>query len=72
MPQGNIPMAEDAAELARIRQDILQAAERAETAEEFKGYVQAVRRRKQAERDSLRTLRERQQRRDSIVPPIPP
>jgi hypothetical protein len=49
MPQGNIPMAEDAAELA-----------------------QAVRRRKQAERDSLRTLRERQQRRDSIVPPIPP
>jgi hypothetical protein len=72
MPQGNIPMAEDAAELARIRQDILQAAERAETAEEFKGYVLAVRRRKQAERDSLRALRERQQKRDSIIPPIPP
>ncbi len=72
MPQGNIPMAEDAAELARIRADILQAAERAETAEEFKEYVHAVRRRKQAERDSLRAQRERQQRRDSIVPPIPP
>ena len=74
MPQGNIPMAEDAAELARIRADILQAAERAETAEEFQGYVQAVRRRKQAERDSVRALRERleEEKRDTIVPPIPP
>jgi hypothetical protein len=73
VPQGNIPMAEDAAELARIRADIIQAAERAENADQFKEYVNAVRRRKQAERDSLRALRERREGRDSIVPrPIPP
>lgn len=69
LPQGNIPMAEDAAELARIRADILQAAERAENADQFKEYVKAVRRRKQAERDSLRVLQQRQEPRDSIIPP---
>ncbi len=69
LPQGNIDAAQDAAELARIRADIISAARRAETAEQFKEYVKEVRKRKQAERDSLRVIR---MRRDSIVPPIPP
>lgn len=71
LPQGNIPMAEEAAELARIRAEIVRAAERAENADQFKEYVKAVRRRKQAERDSLRVVRDRRERRDSIIPPIP-
>lgn len=65
-PQGNIEQARSAAELQRIRQDIIQAAERAETAAQFRRYVDAVRKRKQAERDSLRALPGA--RRDTIKP----
>lgn len=62
LPQGNIGRAREAAELARIRQDIIQAARRAETAVEFRRLVDQLRRRKEAERAAERA------RRDTIVP----
>lgn len=62
MPQGNYYQAKDAAELQRIREDIIQAARRAETAAQFRRYVDELRRRKDGER-----ARE-QARRDTIIP----
>lgn len=65
LPQGNYEQAQDAAALQRIREDIIDAARRAETAEEFRDNVQELRRRKQAERDAERA------RRDTIIPDTP-
>jgi hypothetical protein len=62
LPQGNIERAREAAELQRIRQDIIQAARRAQTAEEFRRLVDQLRRRKDAERAAERA------RRDTIFP----
>lgn len=61
-PQGNYAQAQRAAELARMRTDILQAAQRAETADEFKHYVEEVRKRMDAERAAAKA------RRDTIIP----
>lgn len=58
LPQGNIDRARDAAELQRIREDIIQAARRAETAEEFRRYVDLLRRRKDAERAAQKAQRD--------------
>ncbi len=54
LPQGNIEQAQAAAEMARMRQDIIEAARRAETAEEFRSYVDQLRRRKEEEREAER------------------
>lgn len=66
-PQGNYDRAKAEAELLRIRQDILQAARRAETAEDFRRYVEETRKRKDEERDARRAA-ERSGRRDTIKP----
>ncbi len=58
MPQGNYDAAQDAAELQRMREEILDAAQRAETAAEFRKYVEELRKRKQAERDAARAKRD--------------
>lgn len=50
LPQGNYEQAQKAAEMQRIRLDILQAARRAESAEQFKKYVKETRERRDAER----------------------
>lgn len=51
LPQaGNYEQAQRAAELAYMRQDIIQAARRAETSADFKRYVEEIRKRKDAER----------------------
>ncbi|MDH3457563.1 MAG: hypothetical protein OER90_12065 [Gemmatimonadota bacterium] len=65
LPQGNIEQAQAAAEMARMRQDIIEAARRAETAEEFRGYVEQLRRRKDEEREAERA---RAAVRDTIKP----
>jgi hypothetical protein len=64
-PQGNIEQARAARELASMRQEIIEAARRAETAEEFREYVDELRRRKQEERDRERARRAA---RDTIKP----
>jgi hypothetical protein len=65
MPQGNYEQAQDAAALQRMREDIIDAARRAETAEEFRGYVNELRRRKEEEREAERAKR------DTIIPDTP-
>lgn len=50
-PQGNYDQAKRAAELEQMRQDIVQAARRAETAADFREYVEEVRKRRDAERE---------------------
>jgi hypothetical protein len=65
LPQGNYEQAQDAAHLQRMREEIIWAARRAETAEEFRSYVNELRKRKQAERDAERA------RRDTIIPDTP-
>jgi hypothetical protein len=62
-PQGNIDQSRAANELLRYRDDIMQAARRAETAAEFKKYVNELRKRKDAEREARRKLA-----RDTIIP----
>jgi hypothetical protein len=52
LPQGNYEQAQRAAELQRIREDILQAGRRAESAAEFKKYVEETRKRRDAERQA--------------------
>lgn len=66
LPQGNYDQAQRAAELQRMRMDILQAARRAETAEQFRKYVEEIRKRKDAEREAGRGARPA--RRDTIIP----
>lgn len=63
LPQGNYEQARREAELMRIRQDILDAARRAQTAADFRRYVDELRRRKDAERALERAVR-----RDTIRP----
>lgn len=62
-PQGSYYQAKDAAELGRMREDIMQAARRAETAEQFREYVNELRRRKDAEREERHKAK-----RDSVIP----
>lgn len=62
-PQGNYDQAKAAQELQRMREDIIQAARRAETAEEFRRVVDDLRRRKDAEREAARAAQ-----RDTVVP----
>jgi hypothetical protein len=65
-PQGNYYEAKAEAELQRIRADIIRAARAAENAEDFRHYVEQVRKRKQAERDAERARRAAP--RDTVVP----
>ena len=58
LPGGNYDQAQDAAELQRMREEILDAAQRSESAAEFRKYVEELRRRKQAERDAARAKRD--------------
>ena len=51
-PQGNYDAAKQAADLQRIREDIMQAARRAETLEQFKRNVKETRERRDAEREA--------------------
>lgn len=62
-PQGNIDQSRAAMELMRYREDIMQAAARAETAAEFRKYVNELRKRKDQEREA----RKRAQR-DTVIP----
>lgn len=63
LPQGNYDQAQRAAQLQYMREDILQAARRAETAADFRRYVEETRKRKDAER-----ALERGEKRDTITP----
>jgi hypothetical protein len=54
LPQGNYDRAKHEADLLQIREDILQAARRAESAAEFRKYVEETRKRREAERDAKR------------------
>ena len=51
-PQGNLDEEMHARQLDYMRQDILQAADRAQSLQEFKRYVRELRARTQAERDA--------------------
>ena len=62
-PEGNYYQAQEARELQEMREDILRAARRAETAENFRTYVEEVRKRKDAEREAKRKVK-----RDTIIP----
>lgn len=57
LPQGNYEQAQKAAEMQRIRLDILQAARRAESAAQFRKYVEETRKRRDAEREAARNQR---------------
>ena len=65
LPQGNYEQAQAAAELQYMREDIINAARRAETAAEFRDYVKALRERRDAEREA------EQARRDTVIPQAP-
>lgn len=56
LPQGNYEAAREAQELARIRQQILQAAWQAQTNADFRRYVREIRERKDRERAEARRL----------------
>jgi hypothetical protein len=58
LPQGNYDAAQDAAELQRMREEILDVARRSESAAEFRKYVDELRRRKQEERDAAKAKRD--------------
>lgn len=62
-PQGNIDQSRAAAELMRMREDIVQAAQRAQTAAEFRKYVSELRKRKDQERQA-----KQQAPRDTVIP----
>jgi len=57
LPQGNFDEALRERHMEDLRQDILQAARRTETLQEFRRYVREIRERKQAERDAERRQR---------------
>ena len=57
LPQGNYDEALRARHLDEMRQDLLQAAARAETYQQFRQYVRELRARKQAEHDAERRQR---------------
>ena len=54
LPQGNYEQAREARELARVREEIIRAARQAETNADFRRYVNAIRARKDAEREAER------------------
>ncbi len=62
-PQGNIDQSRAALELMRMREDIMQAAQRAQTAAEFRKYVNELRKRKDQEREAKRKVPK-----DTIIP----
>lgn len=62
-PQGNIDQARAANDLMRMREDIMQAAQRAQTAEEFRKYVNELRKRKDQEREARKRAP-----RDTVIP----
>jgi len=57
LPQGNFDEALRERHMEDLRQDLLQAARRTETLQEFRRYVREIRERKQAERDAERRAR---------------
>ena len=57
LPQGNYDEAMRARQLADLRADMVQAARRTQTLQEFRGYVRELRKRKQAEHDAARRQR---------------
>ena len=57
LPQGNYEQAQKAAEMQRIRLDILQAARRAESAAQFRKNVEETRKRRDAEREARKNQR---------------
>lgn len=57
LPQGNFDEALRERHLEDLRQDLLQAARRTETLQQFRRYVREIRERKQAERDAERRQR---------------
>ena len=58
LPQGNFDEAMRARQLSDLRADMIQAARRTQTLQEFRGYVRELRARKQAEHDAARRQRE--------------
>jgi hypothetical protein len=58
IPQGNYDEAMRARQLSDLREDMMQAARRTQTLQEFRGYVKELRARKQAEHDAARRQRE--------------
>ncbi len=56
LPQGNYQQAREAQELARIREQIIQAAWQAQTNADFRRYVREIRERKDREREEARRL----------------
>jgi hypothetical protein len=58
LPQGNFDEAMRDKAMADIRRDMMQAAQRAKTMDEFNHYVRELRQRKQAERDAERRQRD--------------
>lgn len=57
LPQGNFDEAMRARQLSDLRADMVQAARRTQTLQEFRGYVRELRARKQAEHDAARRQR---------------
>jgi hypothetical protein len=57
LPQGNYDQSKRAADLQRIREDIMFAARRAESAAQFKEFVKETRERKDAEREAKKNQR---------------
>src|SRR6058998_1644658 len=70
LPQGNYDESRRARQLADMRADLLQAARRAETMDQFKKYVKELRARKQAERDAQKRAKgdTTRARADTLVP----
>jgi len=66
LPQGNFDESMRARQLQLMREDILRAADRAQTFHDFRRYVRELRERKQAERDAER--RRRAQDTTTVVP----
>ena len=58
LPPGNYDEAVRGQQLSSLRADIMQAAQRTQTLQEFRGYVKELRARKQAERDAERRQRD--------------
>jgi hypothetical protein len=57
LPQGNFDESMRARQLSELRRDMVQAARRTQTLQEFRGYVRELRKRKQAEHDAARRQR---------------
>jgi hypothetical protein len=66
LPQGNYDEGLRARQLQDMREDLLRAADRAQSFQDFKRYVRELRERKQAERDAER--RRRAQDTTTVIP----